>query len=224
MIEPPINPELSLASQDIHWRNVYIFRVVARYLDTDSIQVIRSFPNGAINTPTYFGCCLAPPKKTGAATFKTEKKNRKTPNTCQDTNAFARPRRGNCHYHNTRTYYIAYAFKHEDNSQRADVRTMFLCVMPPRLCFLEQKNLTRLDDWGLCAHQRCAFGKTVTAGAKGGAKSWWQWIEKNKNPSSGKSKHCFGFVYILPNYSACGINCATTTMFTTLMALRRHHL
>lgn len=47
---------------------------------------------------------------------------------------------------------------------------------------------------------------------------------KNKNPSSGKSKHCFGFVYILPNYSACGINCATTTMFTTLMALRRHHL
>lgn len=77
MIEPPINPELSLASQDIHWRNVYIFRVVARYLDTHSIQVIRTFPNGAINTPTYFGCCLAPPKKTGAATFKTEKKTEK---------------------------------------------------------------------------------------------------------------------------------------------------
>lgn len=80
---------------------------------------------------------------------------------------------------------------------------MFLCVLLPRLCFLEQKkkkNLTRLDDWGLCAHQRCALGKTVTAGAKVGmgAKSWWQWIEKkNENPSSGKSKHCFGFVHIL---------------------------
>lgn len=170
-----------------------------------------------------------PPKKQVQQHLKQKKKNRKTPNTCQDTNASARPRRGNCHYHNTRTYYIAYAFKHEDNSQRADVRTMFLCVMPPRLCFLEQKNLTRLDDWGLCAHQRCAFGKTVTAGAKGGGgrgqnRGDSELKTKNKNPSSGKSKHCFGFVYILPNYSACGINCATTTMFTTLMALRRHHL
>lgn len=125
-----------------------------------------------------------PPKKQVQQHLKQKKKNRKTPNTCQDTNAFARPRRGNCHYHNTRTYYIAYAFKHEDNSQRADVRTMFLCVMPPRLCFLEQKNLTRLDDWGLCAHQRCAFGKTVTAGAKGGGKIvvTVNWKQKTKTP------------------------------------------
>lgn len=126
-----------------------------------------------------------PPKKQVQQHLKQKKKNRKTPNTCQDTNAFARPRRGNCHYHNTRTYYIAYAFKHEDNSQRADVRTMFLCVMPPRLCFLEQKNLTRLDDWGLCAHQRCAFGKTVTAGAKGGGGKivvTVNWKQKTKTP------------------------------------------
>lgn len=104
------------------------------------------------------------------------------------------------------------------------------CVWCLLVCaFWNKKNLTRLDDWGLCAHQRCAFGKTVTAGAKGGGgrgqnRGDSELKTKNKNPSSGKSKHCFGFVYILPNYSACGINCATTTMFTTLMALRRHHL
>lgn len=60
------------------------------------------------------------------------------------------------------------------------------CVWCLLVCaFWNKKNLTRLDDWGLCAHQRCAFGKTVTAGAKGGGGKivvTVNWKQKTKTP------------------------------------------